>query len=96
MLRITFQGAGEGATIKAEGKLAGPWVGELERSWAACGHGARVEVDLSGVTYIDAEGKKLLARMVGRGVSFEGTQLMTRYILEEIRCAKALSGKDGG
>jgi hypothetical protein len=96
MLRITFQEAAEGATIKAEGKLAGPWVGEMERSWTGCGPGTQVKVDLSGVTYIDGEGKKLLARMLGGGVSLEGTQLMTRYILDEIRRTETFSERDGG
>jgi len=98
MLRITFQEDPEGITVKLEGKLSGPWVEELERSWAE--HPARpsgqVTVDLSDVTYIDPKGKRLLARMMGKGIYLQGTQLMTRYIIDEIRRAGIRPGRNGG
>lgn len=98
MLRITFQEDPEGTTVKLEGKLSGPWVEELERSWAEHSpHPPKpVTVDLSDVTYIDPEGKRLLARMMGKGVCLQGTQLMTRYIIDEITRAGAHSGRNGG
>lgn len=85
-------------TVKLEGKLSGPWVEELERCWMEHPpHTSKhVTVDLSDVTYIDPEGKKLLARMTGKGVYLQGTQLMTRYIIEEITRAGAHSGRNGG
>jgi anti-anti-sigma regulatory factor len=98
MLRITFQEDPESTTVKLEGKLSGPWVEELERSWAEHPPHAskQVTVDLSDVTYIDPEGKKLLARMMGKGVFLQGTQLMTRYIIDEITRAGAHTGRNGG
>ncbi len=53
-------------------------------------------MNLSDVTYIDPEGKRLLARMMGKGVYLQGTQLMTRYIIDEIARAGAQSGRNGG
>lgn len=98
MLRITFQEDPVGTTVKLEGKLSGPWVEELERSWIEhpLQPSRQITVDLSDVTYIDPEGKRLLARMMGKGVYLQGTQLMTRYIIDEIRRAGASTGRNGG
>ncbi len=98
MLKITFKDTPESTKIKLEGKLSGPWVEELERSWKE--HSFRgsenVIIDLSGVTFIDPGGKNLLARMVDKGVCFEGTQLMTQYVIDEIMRAGTRAGKGGG
>jgi anti-anti-sigma regulatory factor len=98
MLRITFQEDSGGTTVKLEGKLSGPWVEELERSWTQRSQQPtkQVTVDLSDVTYIDPEGKRLLARMMGKGVYLQGTQLMTRYVIDEITRAGAHTGRNGG
>ena len=98
MLKITFKDTPESTKVILEGKLSGPWVEELERSWAE--HSAQasenVILDLSDVTYIDPEGKRLLARMAGKGVCFEGTHLMTKYVIDEITRAGIRSGRNGG
>ncbi len=98
MLKITFNDTPGSTIVKLEGKLSGPWVEELERSWT--GHSPQasenVIIDLSDVTYIDPEGKKLLARMVDKGVCFEGTHLMTKYVIDEITRVGIRSGKIGG
>ena len=98
MLKITFIDAPEGTKVKLEGKLSGPWVEELERSWTE--HSPRasenVIIDLSDVTYIDPEGKRLLARMVEKGVCFEGTHLMTKYVIDEITRVGIRSARNGG
>jgi len=73
MLRITTENSLRPKEIKLEGKLAGVWVDEVERTWQAiAGDRSRkpVLVDLCGVTFIDAEGKKLLIRMSGEGALF--------------------------
>ena len=99
MLKITFKDTPESTKIKLEGKLSGPWVEELERSWME--HSSRasenVIIDLSDVTFIDPEGKNLLARMVDKGVCFEGTQLlMTKYVIDEITRVGIRAGRNGG
>ena len=98
MLKITFQDTPESTKVKLEGKLSGPWVEELERSWAEHSPLAseNVIIDLSGVTYIDPEGKRLLSRMVEKGVCFEGTHLMTKYVIDEITRAGIRSCRNGG
>jgi hypothetical protein len=70
MLMITRSEEGDlGCTLKLEGKLLGPWVGELE---LACDgsriHPERVRLDLSGLTYLDAEGTQFLKGLLREGI----------------------------
>ena len=73
MLRITTETTQEGTAIRLEGKLAGAWVNTVEQTWhAIAGDEPRAPflVDLCGVTFIDAAGKKLLKSMCGEGAVF--------------------------
>jgi ABC-type transporter Mla MlaB component len=86
MLKITTQPSAKLTKLVLEGQLAGPWVEEMERCWSK-GAGSRqgsVEVDLSGVTFIDPEGKALLTRMWQQGVDLRASGCLTRCIVEEI------------
>ncbi|HLX08902.1 MAG TPA: hypothetical protein VKY89_13695 [Thermoanaerobaculia bacterium] len=92
MLRITTQHKPEEFRFRLEGKVSGPWVDELERSWYAVTQavrGGHVLVDLSEVTFIDAEGKKLLAWMHEQGAEFLCAGCMTRGIVDEIKRERA-------
>ena len=88
MLMITRSEEGDqGCTLKLEGKLLGPWVGELE---LACG-GSRtrpeqVRLDLSGLTYLDAEGTRFL-----EGLLREGTRVVacSGFVAEMLHHPKA-------
>jgi hypothetical protein len=54
MLRITAHDSPNSLTFELEGKLAGPWVRELEDCWQKTLAGHRrpvVRVDLTGVTF---------------------------------------------
>ena len=87
MLRITTSDVSETVTLKLEGKLSGPWVEEFERCWdkvtTAHLHKPLV-VDLSGVTFVDLPGKKLLCSLLDRGASLMGTGLVAKSLIEEI------------
>jgi len=92
MLRITVQDQDNQATIRLEGKLAGAWVEELEQCWnqTLAGPANRtLLVDLNAVTFVDSQGRALLAEMHNVGAKLVGQGMLTRYILEEIenRCA---------
>ena len=86
MLRITVED-GSRPSIRLEGKLSGPWVGELERTWkkfTANEATGTITVDLSEVTFIDSAGKKLLSTLVESGAELRAAHLMTKYIVEQV------------
>jgi hypothetical protein len=88
MLRITNTTRPEGVTIVLEGRLVGPWVGELARCWkalTATEDAGSVRVQLEAVAFIDAAGKELLRTMHKEGAALAASGCMTRAILEEIR-----------
>lgn len=87
MLRITIHDNTECFTFQIEGKLAGPWVRELEDCWQKTLAGrARpvVRVDLRGVTSLDAAGKALLAALHARGAEFVAAGCAIKAIIAEI------------
>lgn len=89
MLRITLVRGSDLSTLKLEGKLTGPWINELERSWSEISkHEPRPPVvDLSDVTFVSAEGKKLLKSLFQQGADLQSRSLMTRFILSEVKNA---------
>ncbi|MCU1275565.1 MAG: outer rane efflux protein, partial [Bryobacterales bacterium] len=85
MLRITITSDSESAACRLEGKLAGRWVAELEQSWRTELAGSRsLVVDLDDVSFVDAGGKALLARMHAQGAKLVTTAPFTKAIVEEI------------
>jgi len=87
MLRITIADIGQSITLKLEGKLSGPWVEELEHCWnsTVATHPNRcLALDLTGLLFVDAQGKKLLNLLHARGTKLEGTGLMTQSLIQEI------------
>ena len=86
MLKITTHSLANSTKLTLEGRLAGPWVEELDRCWrtvAETREGA-VVVDLVGVTFIDQEGKETLAKLWQEGAQFHAVGCLTRCIVEEI------------
>ena len=74
-------------TFELEGKLAGPWVKELELCWRSAASTQRIYpvcVDMSSVTFIDAEGKDLLGRMYREGAKLVATGCLNKSIVEGI------------
>ncbi len=87
LLRIAVQEKTKEVTIKLEGRIAGPWVDELRRTWTSLAPslGSKpVCVDLCGVTFVDVAGKHLLRSIWKKGVRFLADTQMTRYLVEEI------------
>ena len=87
MLKITMQIAAGVMTFALEGKLAGPWVKELELCWRSAAGTLQihaVRVDLSSVTFIDEEGKDLLDRMYRKGAKLMATGCLNKCIVEGI------------
>ncbi len=87
MLRITLEDNPNSVKFNLAGKLSGAWVDELEHTWhslVGATPNKAVTVDLSQVTYIDGQGKRLLGEMFQQGAEFRAAYLMTKYIVEEI------------
>jgi len=85
MLKITIQITASGVTFALEGKLASPWVKELELCWRSAASTQRiypVRVDLSSVTFIDADGKALLGRMYREGAKLVAKESLNKYVVE--------------
>ena len=96
MLRITVHKDTSQIALKLEGRVAGEWVDELERVWLAEADLSKlIKVDLTGVTFVDEEGKKLLGRMFERGSNLYATDCMNRSIIEEIKRQRHLHAGNG-
>jgi len=87
MLKITTLTNAESTTLKLEGRLAGPWVQELERCWdSTVGTTTNhpLTVDLSAVTYVDSDGKDLLKKIHQQGAKLIASGCLTSCIVNEI------------
>lgn len=61
--RATVQEEPEKFTMKLEGRMAGPWVGECKRAWLSLQSSLsarKLTLDLCGVTFVDESGLDLL------------------------------------
>ena len=88
MLKITTHVAADTTRITLEGRLAGPWINELERCWRESKHSTgaqRLIVDLTGVTFVEQEGKTLLTRMYQAGAELLATGCCMRSIVEDAK-----------
>ena len=88
MLRITVHDNPQSLTFQLEGRLAGPWLRELEECWkSTLAHQRKsiLRVDLTGVTFIDDAGKTCLAAMHRQGAEFVATDCLTKDVVDEIR-----------
>jgi anti-anti-sigma regulatory factor len=86
MLKIdTIESASE-ILLALQGRLAGPWVDELESQWrrvqAKAGE-RRIAIDLSGVTGIDGAARYLLQLMRVRSVRLVGASIAIRASVDD-------------
>lgn len=98
MLMITVEAdATTITTLRLDGRLAGPGIRELARSWTAAARNQphrRVLLDLIGVTSVDALGKDFLAEAYRQGSKLI-PGAATRAIVEEVR-TRSLTDCDSG
>lgn len=87
MLKITTLLNAKSTVLRLEGRLAGPWVQELERCWDST-VGTPIDhplsLDLSAVTYVDSDGKDLLKKIHGQGAKLVASGCLTSCIVNEI------------
>jgi hypothetical protein len=69
LLRIDQMKEGETLVVRAEGRLAGPWVDELRRVFSQLWDRpqSNVALDLASVGYVHAIGERLLRDAIARG-----------------------------
>lgn len=94
MLRITTTETDESVTLKLEGKLSGPWAAELEQCWRITSPAKRLVLDLSGVTFVDPAGKKVLCAIATAGGQLVGSGLVPKSLVDEI-CTDKSAAKHG-
>jgi ABC-type transporter Mla MlaB component len=95
MLRITVHDKPRALTFQLEGRLAGPWLRELEACWqgtlASPGQPI-LRVDLTGVTSVDGAGKACLAALHRQGAEFIAADCLTKGVVAEITQASLPDG----
>jgi hypothetical protein len=86
MLRITTLHDDGRIVLKLEGRLAGPWVEEVDACWrAVAAAGDRpIDVDLRDVLLVDAAGEAELARMHRAGARLLARGCCMRELVREI------------
>lgn len=87
MLRIYIHEQVPVTSFVLEGKLVGPWVEELEKCWesaSAAYPAMTMLVDLADVSFMDVDGRALLARMRQKGVRLLSTGVLINAIVAEI------------
>jgi len=72
MLKISQVGrANHSVTLKLEGRVVGPWVGELRQICETLlTEGRPLKLDLADVTFADSSGVVALSSFKSRGVAF--------------------------
>jgi hypothetical protein len=75
MLKITrIERRDSSLTFKLEGRLLEPWVAEvLNVCTSRDGRAGDTNLDLSGVTFVDQAGARLLRDLVRRGIAISAT-----------------------
>lgn len=87
MLRITTQKRRGKTVLSIEGRLAGPLVGTLEQCWREVHQASpseKVNVNLCGVSFIDAAGKVLLKEIHRQGGELVAEGCLNQAIVDDI------------
>jgi len=94
MLKITLHDSASELRLKLEGRLSGPWVGELRQCWRTAEsttHDRRTVLDLADVDFVDPQGQSLLEEMHQQGVTLVAVSPFIRAIVDDFcrpgRCA---------
>jgi ABC-type transporter Mla MlaB component len=92
MLRITIAETLSEQRWTLEGRLVQPWITELKSCWMRTGTARRERkcvVDLTGVTFIDKSGEKVLAELSKEGAELIATGVYTRHVVHNIERKKS-------
>jgi len=85
--------------MKLEGRVAGPWAGELNRVWVEAAPQLaqkKLIIDLHNVTYADAAGKQALREIYNdTHAEFVANTPWTQFLVEEVTAQKAVAIQEG-
>ena len=82
MLRISSRTCSCGERLDLEGRLTGPYLGELDKAVAeARTRSPRVSLDLAELSFLDAEGARHLRALRERGIELHGGSLFVAELL---------------
>src|SRR5215475_10167196 len=87
MLRITSDKKKGKVVLTVEGRIAGPWVGTLEKCWRelrAASPDEKFSINLCGVSFIDPAGKTLLKEIHRQGGQLVAEGCLNQAIVREI------------
>ena len=88
MLKITITETETETQWILQGKLVGPWVGELRSCWKKRRRtqtGKGCAVDLNDVTSIDKSGERLLRAMSKEGAQLIANGIYTKHLLDKLK-----------
>ena len=100
VLRITVDENPKQITLKLEGRIAGPWVAELDRLWeetAPVLNQRKLSLDLRATTYADADGIRVLQAIYSQTAAtiLAGTP-WTQYLADEVMTSNGTQAKVEG
>jgi hypothetical protein len=95
MLRITTHHTADLLTFQLEGRLVGPWVTELNDCCRTTlsNYKHPVRIDLREVTFVDGDGKQLLAELHRQGAELLASGCQMNAIVAEIENAPVNSNR---
>ena len=95
MLQVTVDEDDTFCRLELAGRLAGPWVLEIERAWRFALHsGRQIELDVRQLTDVDDAGRELLLVMHLAGARLIVEGVLVKGIVAEITEARPID--DGG
>jgi anti-anti-sigma regulatory factor len=99
VLKITKQENSEAIVLKLEGRLAGPWVEELDRLWeetAPALKERKLSLDLRETTFADAGGIRVLKAIYSQtGARILAGTPWTQYLAEEVSASSNKTELEG-
>ena len=100
MLKITIQEGANAIELKLEGRIVGPWVAEFAQAWRSLApslDGKKLLVDLRGVTYVDSEGRDVLAQIYRQThAQFTADTPLIKYFVDEAKNSISFNGNAKG
>jgi hypothetical protein len=88
MLKITIIETATDRRWIVQGRLVGPWVGELRTTWKRA-HKSQDKrpciIDLNDVTLIDKSGERLLRAISKKGAQLIASGVYTKHVLQQLK-----------